>query len=129
MADIAYTDLTFAKVAGTDRVTAPKPMREAIFTIAFGDNSLTYPTGGVPITDGTEPARASKALGCPNVLEELILLDQSANGKGYKFEWDRANNKILVMVETDTGTAGLAQHANATFVPNPATLTVRVRGF
>jgi hypothetical protein len=112
MADIAYANVTFTLVAGRERKTGGvKSLREVEATIAFGNNTLDYPTGGVPITGKThlgvtEATRACRALGFPEELLELIILDQSANAKGYKFEWDRTNNKILAMVSAGFTPAG-----------------------
>lgn len=121
MADIASGNVTYTEVAGAKRLQGMPPRFTNLVTLAFGNNTLTYPTGGIPLLKAS--------LGCANSLDELEVLDQGANAKGYKFEWDKANNKLLVLIEATVGTnTPLAQHTNATFVPNPATLLVKVIG-
>lgn len=138
MADIAVTDVTFTVLRRT-KPWGTRQEAEIEATVAFGNNTLTYPTGGVPLSTSTDPtnkdsggtqvSRGCAALGCPAVLQELHVMDQGANAKGFKFEWDKANNKLLVLTETTVATnAALAQHTNATFVPNPATLVLKCKG-
>ncbi len=76
--------------------------------IAFGNSSLTYSAGGVPLVIGS--------LGMTNVVESLTVVEQSTSG--YKFQYDSTANKIIVMqpagvahshpifVGTNAGTAG-----------------------
>lgn len=176
MADIAAGDVTYT-ILSEERSGGTRNKRKNLVQLAFGNNVLTYPTGGVPLTKGK--------LGCPTQVDRFVVVDQGANAKGYKFEFDRTNTKLLVLVSgavvahthdikviggaptgideplgveggdtlakdaaTDRTIAGsasatkggvvaggsasaaaLAQHANATFVPNPATLIVEVEGF
>jgi hypothetical protein len=119
MADIAAANVTYTI---TERQALPGVGTRNVVTVVFGDNTLTYPTGGVPLD--------KQKLGCPNSLSKLVVVDQGANAKGFKFEWDKANNKLLVLIEAAVGTnTPLAQHTNATFVPNPATLIVEAVGY
>lgn len=120
MPDIAAADVTYTHAPGNVNYERGLGIRRLVI-IAFGNNSLTYPTGGVPLD--------KVKLGCPNSLRSLQVLDQGANARGFKFEWDKANNKMLVNIEAAVGTnTPLAQHTNATFVPNPATLLLEVTG-
>ena len=123
MADIAATDVTYTEVAGARRLQGFPPRIYNRVSLAFGNNTLTYPTGGIPIT--------TSKLGMPQgVVESLDIVDQGANAKGFKFEWDSTNSKLLVLIEATVGTnTPLAQHTNATFVPNPATVVVEVTGY
>lgn len=124
MADIASGNVAYTEVAGTRRLDGGRPpFYTAQYSIVFGNNTLTYPTGGIPLL-------ASK-FGMPQgVLLKVQVVDQGANAGGFKFEWDKANNKLLVRVEDTVGTnTPLKQHTNATFVPNPATLIVEVQGY
>jgi len=112
MPDIAYSNVTFTVIGGMERKAGGvRGLREVTATIAFGNNTLTYPTNGVPITGAshlgvTELVRACRALGFPEELVDLIILDQSNNAKGYKFEWDKTNNKIKVFVSAGFTPAG-----------------------
>ena len=122
MADIAATDVAYTEVAGARRLQGFPPRIYNRVSLAFGNNTLTYPTGGIPLT--------TSKLGLPSTLESLDVVDQGANAKGYKFEWDSTNNKLLVLIEATVGTnTPLGQHTNATFVPNPATVVVEVTGY
>lgn len=75
--------------------------------IAFGDSSLTYPTGGVPLSNLAH-------FGFPNLIDSLVLSDAS-NASGYVFKWDRANNKLLMYVSaafTPAGNVTVASHTH-----------------
>jgi hypothetical protein len=123
MADIGASDVTYTPVAGGSSLFGRPPKYRNRVTIAFGNNTLNYPTGGIPLS-------ATK-LGLPQgQIESLRVIDQDANAKGYKFEWNSVNNKLLAMVEDTVSTnTPLKQHTNATFVPNPATLIVEAVGY
>ena len=122
MADIAATDVAYTEVPGAKRLQGFPPRIYNRVALAFGNNTLTYPTGGIPLT--------TSKFGLPSTLESLDVVDQGANAKGFKFEWDSTNNKLLVLIEATVGTnTPLAQHTNATFVPNPATVVVEVTGY
>jgi len=85
MADIAAADVTYTE-QGTGRSNA-HARREGVFKIAFGNGSLTYPTGGIPLTKAK--------LGCPTDLEEFTIMDaQDADGRMFKY--DRENGKIRI---------------------------------
>lgn len=84
MANIAASDIT---------VTLLKQWREdngqhrVNVSLAFGDGVLTYPAGGVPISIG--------ALGCPNIIESLIVYDKGTSG--YAWSYDRTNKKLVAI--------------------------------
>lgn len=123
MADIAAGDVTYTQnVNGARRVAGTPPRIEDVVQLVFGDNTKTYPTGGIPLT--------LAGLGLTSFIDSLVVVDQGANAKGYKFEFDRTNLKLLVLIEQAVATnTPLAQHTNATFAPNPATLLVSVKGW
>ena len=123
MPDILAANVTYTEVAGKRRLVGRPPHFENIVDVVFGNNSLNYPTGGVPLS--------ANKLGMPSgVVEEIVVLDQGANAKGFKVEPDLTNLKLKFMVEDTVGVdTPLAEHTNATFVPNPATVRLRVIGF
>lgn len=96
----------------------------ASIKIAFGNSTLTYPTGGVPLSGLT-------SWGFPNLLDSLVFND-SANANGFVYKWDRTNNKLLiynsrgatpagtVAAPTFTGDA-LAAHGHVLYVSSGAT--------
>ncbi len=82
--------------------------------LAFGDSSLTYPAGGIPL---------SKAkLGCPNIVESLNIVSQGTSG--YQFSYDQPNNKLVMVRTAATATHTHALHLNNADVADGATTTV-----
>lgn len=120
MADIAANNVTYTLQAGTEKRIQGK--YEAQFSIAFGNGSLTYPTGGVPL--------AKASLGCPNSLEELVLLDP-ANANGFVYKWDKTNNKLRIYQGDNDGASdgALVELAGGSATPAAATLIAKVRGW
>lgn len=92
MANIAASDVTHTVLKqrrGLDSRTCNK------VSLAFGNGALTYEAGGVPI---------SKALlGCPNVIESLIIYDKGTSG--YTFTYDATNEKIVMIQGDNDGVA------------------------
>lgn len=87
MADIAASDVTYTLQGKTARSTAADPSYRAIFKIDFGNGSLTYPTGGIPLTKAK--------LGCPNKLESFEISD-AGSAAGYIIKYDYANEKLKI---------------------------------
>jgi hypothetical protein len=110
MADLVAADLTYAAqnpVQG-ELTHGGKMKRILKITTAAG----SYPTGGLPLTNSK--------LGCPTVLESLVILEPSA-ADAYAYEWDKSANKLKVYV-------GAAEHANAAFT-SPDELIVEAIGW
>lgn len=122
MADIAAADVTYTEQAGTAKAGTADPRREGIFSVAFGNGTLTYPTGGVPLDKAK--------LGCPSQLDELIILD-SGNANGFVYKWDAANNKIRIYQgdNDNAADAALIELVGATATPAAATLKVKAKGW
>jgi hypothetical protein len=126
MPDIVAANVTYTPVPGGvnggQTLTGFPPRYRRLVKLAFGNNSLTYPTGGVPLT--------AAGLGLPDgVVESVRVIDQGTNAAGFKIEWVQATNKLRFMVEDTVGTnTPLKEHTNATFVPNPATILVEAIG-
>lgn len=87
MADIAATDVTYTMQVGTAKANPADPRFSGVFKIAFGDSSLTYPSGGIPLTKGK--------LGCPANIDELTILDDD-DGNGYAYKFNREGNTIKI---------------------------------
>jgi hypothetical protein len=133
MADIATTDVTYTPVAafyanGRRQVSgAVGPRFEQMIDVVFGNNTLLYPTGGVPLTKA--------GLQMPTIVEEIRVVDQGTNAAGFKIEPVVSGTagtapKLRFMVEDTVGTnTPLKEHTNATFVPNPATIRLLVVGY
>ena len=82
MADIGATDLTYTLVKQRKEDSSNKVIN---LTVAFGNSTLTYPSGGIPLT--------SAKLGVPNNIADLII-DGPASADGLVYKYDKANNKI-----------------------------------
>lgn len=84
MANIAASDITYSILNARKREDSRVQNN---VQMVFGDGALTYPAGGVPI---------SKAkLGCPNVIESLVVYDVGTSG--YMWRYDRANEKLVAI--------------------------------
>ncbi len=91
-------------------------------TIAFGNAILTYPSGGIPLTN-------SKMEVTNLVSVEVVESD----GKGLIYEWDRSANTIRILNPTqetniDTNRAGV-EYVAATTTPAATSLEVVIIGF
>jgi hypothetical protein len=125
MADIAAANVTYTEDVSSRQIECLKRKRSFVFTVAFGDGALTYPAGGVPLTKAK--------LGCPTVLDELVLLDP-ASASGYVWKWDRTNNKLRGYQQTDPAAAGganipLVELTAATTAPAAQSLKVKAVGW
>lgn len=81
MADLAAGDVTYTI---TGQSVDNFSNKNVFATLAFGDGSKTYPSGGIPITLGS--------LGLPNVIKEMQFIDMGT--AGYFASYDLANNKL-----------------------------------
>ena len=84
MANIAATDIT---VTILNNRRGENSRNNVNAQLVFGDGALTYPAGGVPITKAK--------LGCPNVIESLIVYDKGTSG--YIWSYDASNEKLVAI--------------------------------
>lgn len=63
--------------------------RKQVIKLTFGDGALTYPTGGVPLTNMAN-------YGWPNAIVSAVVSD--AGSSGYVPRYDIANNKLQLFV-------------------------------
>ncbi len=119
MADIASGNVAYVQKS-TDLSCGQKVSR--VFSIAFGDGALTYPTGGVPLLKGS--------LGCPNSLESFKLVDP-ASANGFVYKYDFVNQKIRIYQGNNDAVAdsALIELIGGAATPAAATLYVQVSGF
>ena len=82
MADIAGTDITYTELSNEE---GGKQGRIRTFTLTFGNSTLTYGAGGVPVTLGS--------LGCPNAIDSLTVFDKGTSV--YEWSYDRTNKKLV----------------------------------
>ena len=82
MADIAAADVTYTVTKQRKEESGNKINS---VTVAFGNSTLTYPSGGVPLTKAS--------MGCPNAIVSASL-EAANSGDGIIYKYDKANNKI-----------------------------------
>ena len=84
MADIAAGDVTYTVTKQRKEESGNKINS---VTIAFGNSTLTYPSGGVPLTKAS--------MGCPNAITSAVL-EAANSGDGLVYKYDKTNNKIRI---------------------------------
>lgn len=85
MPQIGSADVTYTYVEGSGQACPSDPVASRIFTIQFGDGTLSYTNAGIPLDKAK--------LGCVANLAQLIMLD-SGNTVGYVPKWNAATNRI-----------------------------------
>jgi hypothetical protein len=96
-------------------------VRQNVMKIVFGNATLTYPAGGIPLSNLSK-------FGFPNAVDE-VMIEDAANGDGYLYKWDKVNNKLRIY--ESPAVAGLAAltEVDTSFVPaSNVTLYAQVRG-
>lgn len=84
MADLAVGDVTYTLV-NQRKLSDSRNLNRV--RLAFGNGALTVPAGGIPISKGK--------LGCPSVVESLLVVDQGTSG--YVFQYDQSAETLVVM--------------------------------
>lgn len=72
-------------------------------SIAFGDGSKTYPSGGIPLPDKSKFG----------ILKELDLLQMQEPCDGYLYRYDKANHKLRIFYPTKSETDSLSASVDA----------------
>ncbi len=122
MAQIGSADVTYAYVEGSGQACPSDPLASRVFTIQFGDGSKEYTNTGIPLDKAK--------LGCPAVLQQLIMLDMG-NTVGYVPKWNATTNRIRLYQDanvTAAAAAGLVEVSTAAAVTS-TTLRVLVKGY
>ena len=105
MADLVAADVTVT----TTGVIHKGGRREVEVSVAFGDGTDTYPSGGVPM-----PTRES--WGMIERLEDFIMGD-AGNALGNIYKYDKTNNKIRIYEQGfRTGSTSAAVNENGALV-------------
>jgi hypothetical protein len=122
MGQIATSDVTYAYVEGTAKAHQGDPVTERVFTIQFGDGSLLYTNGGIPLV--------KSKLGCPTALQSLIMLD-SGNTVGYVPKWNMTANTVRLYQDANVTSAAAAALVEVltSAVVTSTTLRVLVKGY
>lgn len=92
MADIASSNVTYTL---QKKVIGESSYREFMWKVQFGNSSLTYPAGGIPLTKAS--------LGCPNHILSVNMYDAN-DASGYVYKYDSENNKLRIYQAAPTGT-------------------------
>jgi len=90
--------------------------------IAFGNATLTYPAGGIPLTNAK--------MEVTNLVSVEVL---ESNGKGLIYEWDRSANTIRIFNPTQETNANASragvEYVAATTAPAATVLEIVIIGF
>lgn len=120
MAAIATANVTYTI---NKKQIADSGARTFDVSIAFGNGTLTYPSGGVPLLKGS--------LGCPAVISSFNITNESA-GDGFTYKYDATANAIRIyQVPSSAALGSAAPLLELTTAATPAatTLVVRVSGY
>lgn len=92
MTDLAASNLTYT--INSRQFIGGKAGFRVDAQISFGNGSLTYPSGGVPITKAK--------LACPRRIRSLDVIE--TNAVGYLFTYDVSAEKLFIHLSKPTGT-------------------------
>ena len=117
MTAIAAADVTVAAKAGCEDIAPKSHKRMGLFDVTFGDGSLTYPTGGVPLP----------AIGVFGFKKQVQFgLAQQPVANGFLYKYDPATHKVKIYTQgvTTGATAATTVDANGAKVLNSAAAEV-----
>jgi hypothetical protein len=120
MPQIGSADVTYAQLQGVASATPASPATELGMSIAFGNGTLTYTNGGIPLQKAK--------LGCPNVLLKLIMMDE-ASSTGYVPKFDYSNLKIRLYQNDTAAAVGQLVEVLTSAAVAAVTLKVLVEGY
>lgn len=113
MANILSSNVTYA-VKNFRRMGNSKVQNRVAVT--FGNGTLTYPAGGVPLLIGS--------MGCPNVVESASVV--SAGTSGYVFRYNQATASLLMFRNSSSPTSAVLAEASSGSADAPASVTVEL---
>lgn len=116
MANIAAANVTYT-VKNLRRLGNSKVFN--LVSLAFGNGSLTYGVGGIPLTIGN--------LGCPNALENLQVVSNYSTASGYVMFYDPNTTKLKLFKGGNGNGAALIEASGD--VPSAQTIDVQVVGW
>ncbi len=120
MAQIAAADVTYSEIAGLANASPGRPMVERGMVISFGNGTLSYTNGGIPLTKAS--------LGCPTALKTLVMMDE-ASSTGYVPKLDYSNLKIRLYQNDTAAAVGQLVEVLTSAAVAAVTLKVLVAGF
>lgn len=121
MADLAASDVTYTLQTGRSELTGGSKQKH-VYSIAFGDGTDTYPSGGVPLTKAK--------LGLPTIIEALNFVEDNA-GDGYIYKFDESAEKIRIYTADYDATADgpLIELSGGSSAVAATTLIIEVTGW
>jgi len=113
MTALASTDVTINEYPLLNNLVPTGNKRVNIVDIAFGDGSLTYPSGGVPLP-------AKDKFGMFEEIDAMFLM--SPPGVLFEYQYDRDNHKIRIISLAPGASADVAEMSTSAA---PAATTLR----
>lgn len=122
MPQIAAADVTYAAIEGSAHASPSDPQMSRSYTITFGDGSLLYTSGGIPLTKAK--------LGCPAVINQLHIMDM-AHTAGMVAKWNQTANTIRLYQDANVtaGAAAALVEVLTSAAVGAVTLRVLVKGY
>lgn len=111
-ADLVYTDRKQSELTGSSKL-------KTVFSVAFGDGTDTYPSGGIPLTKGK--------MGLPNVIETVNLSEPDADD-GFVYKYDDSAETVRIYQESGSGSA-LAEFVAGTTAVAATVLVIEATGY
>jgi hypothetical protein len=93
-------------------------VKSVVATLTFGNGSLTYPTGGVPLLGAS--------LGLPNSVQSIEMLDMG--NSGYVFSANLSGVAIRMFEMVNAAPAPLSELATSV-APASVTIVIKASGF
>lgn len=97
MPQIGTADVTYTHVVGSTQGSPSVPMHERVVNISFGNGTLFYTNGGIPLS--------IQKLGTPQSLQRFIMMDEGSS-VGYVAKFDKTAISLRLYVSTNTTAAG-----------------------
>ena len=104
MTALASTDVTVTASQADNDLVPSGPKKIVMATVAFGDGSLTYPTGGVPLPD-------KSVFGFKKQIQMGIIEDPYNGVATYFHRYDSTNHKIKIAISGTNATSGITPTA------------------
>jgi hypothetical protein len=120
VADIASTDVVYSITSKQRKEESGNKVTSQ--TITFGNGTLTYPAGGIPLD--------KNKMGCPNTVV-TVNLSSPASSNGFIYKYDLVNNKIRIFQgdNTNVAAAPLIELVASTATPAAATIALDAIGW
>lgn len=105
MAAIAASDVAYTSLGRGGQIN-DSGSRVNDLKIVFGDGALTYPAGGIPLSNLSKN-------GFPNVVDSF-LISAASSGDGYVYKYDAVNGKLRIYQSAAGTPSGTVSQATLT---------------